>query len=49
MADPEQREQESRESDRTKYEERLEAEEQERADAADQIRHEPQLEERDES
>ena len=47
MADPEQRERESRESEETKFEERLEEEASERADAAERIRQEPPLEQRD--
>ncbi|MDQ3823622.1 MAG: hypothetical protein M3321_10335 [Actinomycetota bacterium] len=43
MADPEQREQESRESDVTKFQEAREADEDERAAAAEEIRQEPQL------
>jgi hypothetical protein len=41
MSTPEEREEESRESPRTKYEELLEKEAQERHDAAEQLRKDP--------
>jgi hypothetical protein len=41
MATPEDRERESRESDRTKYEELVERETQERHDAAERLREDP--------
>jgi hypothetical protein len=43
MADQEQRERESLESDETKFEEALEREEQARREAADRLRNEPPL------
>jgi hypothetical protein len=46
MADPEQRERESRESDETKFEERGEEEADERGEIADRIKEEPPLEQR---
>jgi hypothetical protein len=46
MADPEQRERESRESDKTKFEERRDAEADERTETAERIQQEP-LEPRD--
>ena len=49
MADPEQREHESRESDETKFQERRDAEADERAEAAERIKQEPPLEPRDDS
>ena len=47
MADPEQRERESRESDVTKFEERREEDEAARSEAAERIRQEPELEPQD--
>ena len=44
MADPEQRERESRESDVTKFEERREEDEASRSEAAERLRQEPPLE-----
>jgi hypothetical protein len=49
MADPEQRERESRESDETKFHERRDAEADERAEAAELIEQEAPLEPEDES
>jgi hypothetical protein len=46
MADPEQRERESRESDETKFQERREAEADERTEIADRIKEEPPPEDR---
>jgi hypothetical protein len=48
MADPEQRERESRESDETKFEERGEEEAADRQDAAERLRHDGPPEPRDE-
>jgi hypothetical protein len=47
MADPEQRERESRESDETKFEQRREEETADRQEAAERLREEPPLEPRD--
>ena len=47
MADPEQRERESRESDETKFDEADERDAERRAEAADQLRAEPPLEPQD--
>jgi hypothetical protein len=47
MADPEQRERESAESDETKFEERTDEEAERRDEAAERIKQEPPLEPRD--